>query len=195
VVLPDNWARVSSIFSKNRNTQQFRDLRSTHSHPIIFCVDYHHPCTPWGWLLNFGDYSLCFCLSFKFSWIGSGIQYVPLMSNVACGPQDSLEHPAQFSLTVYMWLSLWKPVLSSITGSLILSHKHKAWWMYYQISQPRPARVKGSAFSSCFFQALWQAVRAVCGLDRALANQEMAVCGCTALWCWIMTCALKFLSF
>jgi len=51
------------------------------------------------------------------------------------------------------------------------------------------ARVKGSAFSSCFFQALWQAVQAVCGLDRALANQEMAVCGC------IMTCALKFLSF
>jgi len=44
----------------------------------------------------------------------------------------------------------------------------------------------------CFFQILWQALRAICGLDRALANLEMAVCGCTA---WIMTCALKFLSF
>ena len=54
---------------------------------------------------------------------------------------------------------------------------------------------KGSAFSSCFFQALWRAVRSVCGLHRALANQEMAVCGCTAPWCWIMTCTLKFLSF
>jgi len=54
---------------------------------------------------------------------------------------------------------------------------------------------KRSAFSSCFLQALWQGVRAVCGLDRALANQEMAVCGCTAPWCWIMTCTLKFLSF
>jgi len=31
--------------------------------------------------------------------------------------------------------------------------------------------VKGSAFSSCFLQALWRGVRAVCGLDRALANQ------------------------
>jgi len=47
----------------------------------------------------------------------------------------------------------------------------------------------------CFFKALWRAVRAVCGLDRALANQEMAVCGCRAPWCWIMTCVLKFLSF
>jgi len=47
----------------------------------------------------------------------------------------------------------------------------------------------------CFFQAFWRALRAVCGLERALANQEIAVCGCTAPWCWIMTCALKFLSF
>jgi len=66
--------------------------------------------------------------------------------------------------------------------------------MYYQTSQPQTARVKGSAFSSCFFQALWRAVR---GLEKALANQAMAVCGCAALWCWIMTYmyVLKFLSF
>jgi len=93
-----------------------------------------------------------------------------------------------------MWLNLWKPVLSPMTGSLILSHKHKAWWMYYQISLSQTTTVKGSAFSSCFFQALWRALWAVCGLERALANQEMAVCGYTAPWCWIMTCALKFLS-
>jgi len=49
-------------------------------------------------------------------------------------------------------------------------------------------------FLSAFFKH-WGAVRAVCGLDRALANQKMAVCGCTAPWCWIMTCALNFLSF
>jgi len=94
----------------------------------------------------------------------------------------------------HMWLSLWKPVLSPMTRSLILSHKHKAWWMHYQIPRPQTARVKGSAFSSCFLQALWWGIRAVCGLDRALANQEMAVCGCTTPWCWIMTCVLKFLS-
>jgi len=84
-----------------------------------------------------------------------------------------------------MWLAL---VLSPMTESLtILSHKHKAWWMHYQISLPQTTRVKGSAFSSCFSQALWRAVRAVWGPDRALANQEMVVCSCTAPWCWIMT--------
>jgi len=57
------------------------------------------------------------------------------------------------------------------------------------------SQTKGSAFSSCFFQALWRAVRAVCGFDRALANQEMAAYGCTAPWCWIMICALKSLLF
>jgi len=66
-----------------------------------------------------------------------------------------------------MWLDLQKLVLSPMTGSLILSHKHKAWWMHYQISLPQTTTVKGSAFSSCFFQALWRALRAVCGLDRA----------------------------
>jgi len=64
--------------------------------------------------------------------------------------------------------------------SLILSHKYKAWWMHYQTTD---SQSKGICFSSCFLQALWRAVRAVCGLDRALANQEMAVCGCTAPWC------------
>jgi len=38
--------------------------------------------------------------------------------------------------------------------------------MYYQISQPQTARVKGSAFSSCFFQALWRAIREACDLDH-----------------------------
>jgi len=61
----------------------------------------------------------------------------------------------------------------------------------YQISLPQTTRVKRSAFSSCFFQALWRAIRAVCGLDRALANQEMVECGCTAPWCWIMTLCFK----
>jgi len=94
-----------------------------------------------------------------------------------------------------MWLNLQNPVLSPMTGSLILSHKHKAWWMHYQTSRSQTARVKGSAISSCFLQALWWAVRVVCGLDRALTNQEMAVCGFTAPWCCIIICALKFLSF
>ena len=48
----------------------------------------------------------------------------------------------------------------------------------------------------CFFNAQWRAVRVVWGLDGALANQaEMAVCGCTAPWCWTMTCVENFLSF
>ena len=47
----------------------------------------------------------------------------------------------------------------------------------------------------CFFQAKWQAVQVVWDLDGALANQEMAVCGCTAPWYWTMTCAVNFLSF
>jgi len=42
-----------------------------------------------------------------------------------------------------------------------LSHKHKAWWMRYQISLPQTTTVKGSAFTSCFFQALWRALWAV----------------------------------
>jgi len=53
------------------------------------------------------------------------------------------------------------------------------------LSRPQTARVKGSAFCSCFLQALWRAVRAVCGLDRALASKEMAVHSCTAPWSWI----------
>jgi len=32
-------------------------------------------------------------------------------------------------------------------------------------------------------------------LDRALANQEMAVCGCIALWYWLMICALNLINF
>ena len=47
----------------------------------------------------------------------------------------------------------------------------------------------------CFFKAQWRAIRVIWSLDGALANQEMAVCGCTALWCWTMTCAVNFLSF
>ena len=56
-------------------------------------------------------------------------------------------------------------------------------------------RVKWSAFAGCFFKEQWRAVRVVWGLDGTLANQEMAVCGCTAPWCWTMTCAVNFLSF
>jgi len=47
--------------------------------------------------------------------------------------------------------------------------------MHYQISRPQTARVKGSAFSRFFLQALWHDVQAVCGLERAIANQGMAV--------------------
>ena len=46
-----------------------------------------------------------------------------------------------------------------------------------------------------FFQAQWRAVRVVWGVYGALANQEMAMCGCTAPWYWTMTCAVNFLSF
>ena len=63
------------------------------------------------------------------------------------------------------------------------------------VSLPQSTRVKWSAFAGCFFRVQWRAVRVVLGLDGALANQEMAVCGCTAPWCWTMTCAVKFLSF
>ena len=47
----------------------------------------------------------------------------------------------------------------------------------------------------CFFQAQWQAVQVVWGLDGALANQEMAVCGCTAPWYSTMICAVNFFSY
>ena len=54
---------------------------------------------------------------------------------------------------------------------------------------------KVSVFAGCFFKAQWRAVRVVWGLDGTLVKQEMAVCGCTAPWCWTMTCAVSFLSF
>ena len=50
-----------------------------------------------------------------------------------------------------------------------------------------------SAFVGCFFKAQWRAVWVAWGLDGALTNQEMAVCGCTALWCWTMTCKFPFI--
>ena len=63
--------------------------------------------------------------------------------------------------------------------------------MHYQISLSQSTRVKWSAFAGRFLKAQWRAIRVVLGLDGALANQEMAVCGCIAPWCWTMTCAVK----
>ena len=43
-------------------------------------------------------------------------------------------------------------------------------------------RFEWSVFAGCFFQAQRRALRAIWDLDRVLANQGMAVCGCMALW-------------
>ena len=53
--------------------------------------------------------------------------------------------------------------------------------MHHQVSLPQSTRLKWSAFAGCFFKAQWRAVQVVWSLDGALANQEMAVSGCTAL--------------
>jgi len=43
-------------------------------------------------------------------------------------------------------------------------------------------KISQSGIAGFFFQAQWQALRTVSDLVRALANQEMAVCGCTVSW-------------
>ena len=53
--------------------------------------------------------------------------------------------------------------------------------MYYQILLSQLTRVKWP-FAGCFLKAQWRAVRVVWSLDGALANQEMAVCGCVWLY-------------
>ena len=40
-----------------------------------------------------------------------------------------------------------------------------------------------SGFAGCFFQAQWQSVHVVWGLNGALISLGMAVFNCTALWC------------
>ena len=53
---------------------------------------------------------------------------------------------------------------------------------YYQISQPKSAKLQWSAFASYFSQAQWRSVQAVWGPNGALDSLGKAVCGCTASW-------------
>ena len=62
--------------------------------------------------------------------------------------------------------------------------------MHYQVSLPQSTRVKWSAFAGCFPGAQWRAVRVVWGLDGALADQEMAVCGCAWLCVAVQLCGV-----
>ena len=88
-------------------------------------------------------------------------------------------------------MDLQKPFLSPKTGSLIFFTQTQS----LMNALSNFTVIVDQSKVVCFFKAQWRAVRVVWGLDGALANQEMAVCGRTALWCWIMTCAVNFLSF
>jgi len=93
----------------------------------------------------------------------------------------------------YMWLDLRKPRSNRPWQEIWFYHTNTE--LHYQISLPQTTTVKGSAFSiAAFFKHCGEPYeQSVSGLDWALANKEMAVRGCTAPWCWIMTCALKFI--
>ena len=98
-------------------------------------------------------------------------------------------------LHLNMWPSLKKPVLLPMLADSIFHPGHTATWINYLIPHLKLARLEWSGFAGCLSQAQWRFVRVVWGLNGALVSLGMTVCGCTALWCWISTSAVNFLSF
>jgi len=139
-----------------------------------------------------------FVVNFRIEWCPSDWNQTKndwtMPENVCMGDWELLYKLCDLTWYSYMQLDLQKPVLLSITGSVIFHTNSKPMRMHYQIWQSQLTRVQWSAFASCFCQAQWWAERAIGGLDKVLANQEMAAYYCTTLWYWITTCAINFLS-
>ena len=69
-----------------------------------------------------------------------------------------------------------------MSADSIFEPGHTATSMNYLIPHLKSARLEWSGFAGCFSQAQWRSVRVVWGLNRALVNLGMTICGCTAVW-------------